>query len=186
MKSRTRRVVITIATLACVQALAIVVYVVVTRKPAAPAEFRFEALSPRPAPAIEVDTPAGATQTIGASSDGVLIVHFWATWCEPCRKELPGLLARATALQGRVRLVAVAVDDTWPAIREFFGERDIPDPIVRARDSEGPRRWGADVLPDTYLVDQRGHVVERFLGARDWRSRAAASHLSRALERLQP
>ena len=184
MTPRTRRVVVTVVTLAILQGLAIVGYVLATREPAGPGEFRFEPLSARPTAPIQIETAARTLEMFEGSSDRVTLVHFWATWCKPCRNELPGLLAEAASLDPEVRLVAIAVDDSWPAIESFFAPGKTSPAIVRAADAEGPRRWGATELPDTYVVDRRGQIVERYLGARDWSSTAAELHLRQLAQRL--
>lgn len=180
MSPRTRRVVWIALALAGLQALAVVAYLKRGDKATTPSAFRFEPLDPRTAPPLEMETPSGASALIGGANDKVTLVHFWATWCNPCRHELPGLLARAAALDGHLKLVAVAVDDTWPDIRAFFANGQIPAPVVRA-ESVRARRWGADVLPDTYLLDREGRVIGRYLGARDWGSRAAEKHLNEVI-----
>lgn len=184
MSPRARRIVLTVALLVAIQAALVAGYVVATRTPAPTDGFRSAPLAGTTAVPLEVEAPDGSVSTIGGPGDRVVLVHFWATWCEPCRKELPGLVERMAQLEraGRVRLVAIAVDDTWADIRAFFGG-PIPAAIVRAREPEGHRRWGADLLPDTYVVDRQGRLVERYLGARDWRSEAARTHLDVMLDR---
>jgi thiol-disulfide isomerase/thioredoxin len=106
-------------------------------------------------------------------------VHFWATWCPPCREELPALLAlsRDLARGGRFELVAVSVDRDWKVVESFFGG-SVPPEVVRDAKLSGARAYGVSFLPDSYLVDADGNVVLRILGARDWKSRAAKTSLA--------
>ncbi|MFZ5478789.1 MAG: TlpA family protein disulfide reductase, partial [Myxococcota bacterium] len=104
-----------------------------------------------------------------APRDGVL--HVWATWCAPCRDELPGLLAAAEA-EG-VALVALSVDESADAVAVFFGGR-VPPQVVR--DPRGVP--GVRELPATLRV-RGGELVERVQGARDWSSPEARAWLRR-------
>ena len=163
-----------------VQLGAILIYRAVQARRTSVASFRVEQLGGEPAPTLALERADGsavdlaATPIAGAS---VRLVHFWATWCVPCLTELPGLLALARRLQPRgLELVAVAVNDDWPAIRRFFNDV-VPAEVVRARDASVHKRYGVSTLPDTYLVTSAGRIVERYAGARDWASPAAATHI---------
>lgn len=98
-----------------------------------------------------------------------VLVHFWATWCPPCRREIPTLLALAEdgAFRDRIVVLAVSVDEDWPALTTFFDGR-IPKQVVRAEDSTAHARFGGTKLPDTFLISPEGRVRGRFEGARDW------------------
>ncbi|MCB9508200.1 MAG: hypothetical protein H6697_11135 [Myxococcales bacterium] len=72
--------------------------------------------------------------------------------------------------------VAVAVDDDWTDVRAFF-DGDVPPEIVVATDPDVHKRCGVSTLPDSYVVDRAGILVERFHGERDWRATAARDHL---------
>lgn len=178
---RHRRTWIGIGVLVAVQAAAIGVYALKRERASAPT-FATDELAPRPAPAFRFDRIDGTTGSLGELGGEVVMVHFWATWCEPCRDELPALLTLARELEhaGRFRLIAVAVDDDWDAIRRFLGG-NVPHTIVRPDTADAHRRFGASTLPDSYLIDARGNVVVRYAGARDWRSPSARAHLQRAI-----
>jgi thiol-disulfide isomerase/thioredoxin len=105
------------------------------------------------------------------------IVHFWATWCPPCVKELPSLLAFAREMRERgVEVVAIAVEDDWKDIATFF-DGAIPPEVIVETDAAAHKRFGVSTLPDSYLVDRTGKVVERYHGARDWQAPAAREHV---------
>lgn len=181
MLRRYRRLWIGIAVLVAVQAAAIAVYAVKRERTSSPA-FAVETLTPRAAPVLTFERVDRSTTSLASLEGKVVMVHFWATWCEPCRDELPGLLELANELDkaGRFELIAVSVDDEWAAMRRFFGG-EVPRAVVRPDAAEAHRRFGASTLPDTYLVDARGNVVVRYAGARDWRSTRAREHLDFAI-----
>lgn len=103
---------------------------------------------------------------------GHSLVHFWATWCAPCVKELPALLDAAEA-EG-VPLLAVT-DEPWPVVERFFGG-GVPGGIVRDPAADAAARWGVSGLPDTFVV-QDGRIVARMGGPRDWTSARARTFL---------
>ena len=94
-----------------------------------------------------------------------LLVHFWATWCPPCRDELPGLLAVPNAHP--VDILAVALDAEWADVETFLdGEDDSNVVLGDARRAE--TAFGVHTLPVTFLVEPGAHLRFRFQGARDW------------------
>lgn len=176
-----RRALIGIGVLIAVQGAALALYLLL-RHPAREEVFDAQALAPRSAPALTFTRADGSRHTLAELRGKVVMVHFWATWCEPCRKELPGLLVRARELSrtGRFELLAVSVGDEWSEIREFF-DGSVPGEVARPDDADVHRRFGVLALPDTYLVDGRGDVFVRYGGARDWRSAAARAQLERMI-----
>jgi thiol-disulfide isomerase/thioredoxin len=174
---RGRRILVGVAVVVALQAAALAVYMAVESGRAAPAGFAVERLSGQEAAtgfsALRAD---GTAVDVAWPAPKVRVVHFWATWCEPCRDELPGLLALA---QGGVDVVAVAVDDDWADIRAFFAGAPPPQ-VVMARDAVH-KAFGVSTLPDTYIVSRDGRLLERAHGARDWTAAAARDHLRAAL-----
>lgn len=120
------------------------------------------------------DAASGPAPTF-APRDGVL--HVWATWCAPCRDELPELLAAARA-EG-VPLVAVSLDQNPASLYAFFGG-DPPSEVIR--DPDAAAAAGVKELPVTLRVVD-GAIVSRVQGAREWRSEAARAWLTSAPHR---
>jgi thiol-disulfide isomerase/thioredoxin len=121
----------------------------------------------------------GAARAIG-SARAPRLVHFWATWCAPCRRELPSLLDAARATGTEDRVLAITTDRDWAAVREMLGA-PIPRAIVREEDGALARLLGVTTLPDTYLVDARGRATRRVPRALDWADDAARAWLSSSL-----
>jgi thiol-disulfide isomerase/thioredoxin len=184
--TRRGRIVVAIGVLVGLQLLAVLVYVAVqrSREPAVSvAGFSGERLDrSEPAPGFAAAGVDGTPVSVSWPSDRVRIVHFWGTWCEPCREELPSLLAFGRGMRDRgIEVVAIAVDDDWRDIRTFFGGV-VPPEVVIATDPTVHKRFGVSTLPDSYLVDRAGRLVERFHGERDWRDPAARDHVLGLME----
>ena len=167
---------------ALAQGAALFVYRHVERTRARVTPFRSETMSSRePALLLEVERPDAGTVQVPRRGTAVLL-HFWATWCPPCREELPGLLAlgRDLARQGLLEIVAISVDDDWATIERFFGG-PVPEGVVRAHARSEYKRYGVSTLPDSYLVSSTGHIVARYAGPRNWSSREARQAIVHAL-----
>jgi len=102
-----------------------------------------------------------------------VLVNFWATWCPPCRKEMPSLqrLWKKLGASG-LQVVAVNVGEDADTVFAFMGilENAPTFPIVFDKDSEVMRKWPIRGLPTTFLVDKDGKVIYRAIGGRDFDS----------------
>lgn len=177
-----RRLVFAGVAIATLQAIAIVAYRQVESSREAHAEepFRYEVLAGSPPlPTGELVRSDGTTLSSLELKGGPVLLHFWATSCPPCRKELPGLLALAQEQPG-LRVVALAGDDDWAPVREFFGG-EVPAAVVRDLSGSFAKSYEVGALPDTYLLDASGAAKVRFNGARNWRTQQARDLI--ALER---
>jgi thiol-disulfide isomerase/thioredoxin len=144
-----------------------------------------------PAPPILGYTPDGKPFTLADAKGQVVFVNFWATWCPPCREEMPSMLQLGRELAsrhpGKFRMVAVSVDDGWPDVRRFFSGRlpngiDLvldPDQLVTKEYYCAARGECPDSFkfPETYLVDPSGKLVSYVIGPRDWSEPAALRYL---------
>jgi thiol-disulfide isomerase/thioredoxin len=174
--------------LATAQAGAVLVYRSVEQERARrtnAAPFKHERLTPRPAPELTFSTPDGSRRLSDYRGRPVLL-HFWATWCPPCKAELPALLALGRELdrEGGARVIALATDEDWQAVSRFFGGV-VPPAVVREPAGVAAQAFEVSMLPDTYLIGEDGRVLLRFGGARDWSSEAARSALRGMARREQ-
>ena len=119
-----------------------------------------------------VERSDGSERALAGS--GPTLLHFWATWCAPCRRELPALLALAADLQ-HVTVVAVS-NESWSAIRAHFGGA-APRWVARDPGGELGRALGVGPLPDTYLLDSTGVARRRIAGAAAWHDARVAAWL---------
>ncbi len=133
-----------------------------------------------PARDLVVERPNGERRLVGAASRRFRLVHFWATWCPPCRKELPTLLEMARRNRGRLDVWAVSTDPEWSAVERFF-EGNVPSIVVRDPGGEGSQAYRVTSLPDSYLIDPQGRIRARFSGAQNWTAGDMAAILERIL-----
>ena len=166
-------------------AAAIYFYVEKDRGTSVQVPFQFERLAGgvRPLPAIDLERSDGSTLRSAELRGRPVLLHFWATWCPPCRDELPELLQLARDESG-IQVVAVTLDDGWPAVRQFFGGT-VPAAIVRDASAALTASYEIGTLPDTYLIDRQGAAKLRFGGARAWASPEAVAVLRPYIEQNQ-
>jgi len=102
----------------------------------------------------------------------VVLVNFWATWCEPCESEMPAMERLYAALpHDQFELVAVAIDAERSDVVSFQEEYQLSFPIVLDQDQEIYRAYQTMGVPESLLIDREGRVVERYVGPKQWDAR---------------
>jgi thiol-disulfide isomerase/thioredoxin len=118
-----------------------------------------------PAPQIALPVVGGGTSALTGDRGKVVLVNFWATWCEPCKSEMPGLQRLVDELRDRpFRLYSVDLQEDTDQIAAF--ERDYGLNLYALMDQDGDvlRAYGVRALPSTFLIDQQGIVRLQRLG----------------------
>ncbi len=107
-------------------------------------------------------------------SGRAVLINFWASWCEPCRAEMPTLQQLAD-LYGPDRLLVLAVNFKEPAGRalQFANTTGVTLPVLLDLDGKAAAQWGVKVFPTTLMLDSRGRTRQRVMGEVDWTSAAA-------------
>lgn len=123
-----------------------------------------------PAPAYAAPMLAGDTVSLADLRGDAVVLNVWATWCPPCREEMPGLqaLQEQFADQG-LRVVAVSIDSRSAAgeVRDFVESNGITFTILHDADERVTRTFRAVGVPETYLIDREGRLVRRWIGKID-------------------
>lgn len=131
------------------------------------------------APDFELRDLTGGTVRLSSLRGKVVFLNFWATWCAPCRVEMPAMESLQRTLAGEpFVMLAVSVDEGGePAVRQFLA--DIPHTYPVLLDAgEGGRRLASPTarsyqitgVPETFIIDAKGYIVEKIVGPADWSS----------------
>lgn len=122
-----------------------------------------------PAPPIDLPSLNHGAQTLAALQDKVLLVHFFATWREPCRDEMASLSRLAARMENRpFAIVAVDVGEVRLRVQRFFEKAPVPFPILLDEDQATMKAWNVGAFPTTYLLDPKHQVKAYAAFPVDW------------------
>ena len=123
----------------------------------------------RPTPEVALPAWEGPAWTLAAQRGQVVVLNFWASWCEPCRAEMPSLeLLAARHEKDRLQVVAVNFRETDAALRRFLASMPLTLPILRDADGAVAKAWGVRVFPSTAVIGRDGRVAFVVTGEVDW------------------
>ena len=116
-------------------------------------------------------TLEGRPATLSGLRGKVVVVNFWATWCPPCVEETPSLNHLQERLVPRGGMVlGVSVDEDPAAYERFLQDYHITFPTYRDPSRQISASYGTFIYPDTYIIDRRGRIARKIIGAQDWDS----------------
>ena len=121
-----------------------------------------EALVGKPAPPVSLELISGKRFDLVEQKGRVVFLAFWATWCEPCRRDIPRLI-EAKAYYKDVVVVGIS---TEPAkdVRDFLAEEHFAFVSAIDRDEKVSKAYGVDLVPRLFVIDQKGIVVKMIRG----------------------
>jgi thiol-disulfide isomerase/thioredoxin len=120
----------------------------------------------KPAPDFTV---SDGTTTVHLESyrGKVVLLNFWATWCAPCVVEMPSLVQLHHDIPDLV-ILAVSIDDDPDAYTSFLKSHNVDLITVRDPSQSSPKLFHTDMWPETYLIDRKGVIRSKYIGAKDW------------------
>jgi cytochrome c biogenesis protein CcmG, thiol:disulfide interchange protein DsbE len=121
------------------------------------------------APNFSVVTEGGRTITRSDFGGKLLVLNFWASWCPPCIAELPSLneFAREYAGQGVV-VLGVSIDKNENLYKKFLVQRNVGFETARDPDANISISYGTFQIPETYIIDRNGKVLEKVISDQNW------------------
>lgn len=123
----------------------------------------------KPTPALELPAWESPPVRLAALRGQVVVLNFWASWCEPCRAEMPSLELMAERHKGdRLQVLAVNFRETDGTIRRFLAQTDFSLPILRDADGAAARAWQVRIFPSTVVIGRDGRAAFTVVGEVDW------------------
>jgi len=138
----------------------------------------------QPAPAFTLGTLDGGRASLTDHRDKLVVLNFWATWCQPCVLEMPSLEALWQRYRARgLLVVGVSVDRGSPRslLEPYVRNLKLTFPILLDPDSKTSNGWRVTALPATFIVRPGGDVTGMAVGAREWNSAAMQALIERLL-----
>jgi len=134
------------------------------------------------APDFSITADNGRAITTSNFGGKLLVLNFWATWCEPCIIEIPSLnkFQQRFANSGVV-VLGVSVDKDEKAYRDFLGKARVSFLTARDPDNKINADYGTLKFPETYIIDSRGKVLRKIINAQNWMSERMISDVESLL-----
>jgi thiol-disulfide isomerase/thioredoxin len=121
----------------------------------------------------------GSTLKLSDLKGKVVLLNFWATWCPPCREEIPSMMKLNSFMTGKpFQMVAVSIDEGGkPAIESFFKETGFSLPTYLDESGASAKSYGITGVPESFIIDKHGVLVKKIIGGFAWDSPEAVSFL---------
>jgi thiol-disulfide isomerase/thioredoxin len=124
--------------------------------------------NPDAAPDFKLTGLDGKPVTLADSKGKVILLNFWATWCGPCRAEIPDLVELQKKYKDRLQILGLVVDDDdQDGIKAFVEKFGISYPVAAATDDIRIQYGGIPALPTSFVLDAEGRIVQKHEGLRD-------------------
>jgi len=110
------------------------------------------------APEFELPDANGKPVRLSSYRGKVIVLNFWATWCSPCKVEIPWFVDFQQRF-GDLAVLGVSMDDGWNSVRPFLAKRGVNYPVVLGDDSITQQYGGVSSLPSTFIIDKQGRIA---------------------------
>jgi len=134
-------------------------------------------------PELALEDLAGKPHKLADYRGKVVLVNFWATWCEPCRAEMPSMDRLRGSLEGRpFAVLAVNLAEPLSRIEKFADATPVRFPLLRDRDGSAAKAWQAKLLPASFLIGRDGRIKYVAYGELDWTSEPVRARVNELLQ----
>ncbi len=121
------------------------------------------------APAFELEDLDAKVHTLDTYLGKPLVINFWATWCPPCRAEMPALNRAWQQIKDQgINLIAISAGEDYDAVFGFTAEVEVGFPLLIDPANTAFNDWPLHGLPTTYVLNSSGEIIFRAIGEREW------------------
>ncbi len=148
-----------------------------------PSPWGIDELVGKKAPDFTLTDITGRSLSLSSLKGKTVLVNFWATWCPPCRNEMPSLnrLFKAYKDQGLI-VLAVSTDRSPSTVKDFLSRYPADFQVFMDADMQTSRRYRVFSMPTGFLLDKNGVIIKRYLGEEDWDSPEIRSEIIKTLK----
>ena len=141
----------------------------------------------KPAPDFVLQDDSGKTWKLSSLKGKVVFVNFWATWCKPCRDEMPSMEALNKAMAGQpFQMLAIAFNDDLQMANSFARRLGATFPILASSGQDLTEAYMITGVPETFLIDADGILRHKFIGPYDWDTWEMRNLVAELLKTTQP
>lgn len=143
-----------------------------------------QAQEKQPAPDITIPSLDGTKLTLSSLKGKVVLLNFWATWCPPCREEIPSMMKLNEKMAGKpFQMVAISIDEGGAsAVKDFFKESGFKLPAYNDPEAKAGKLYGITGVPESFLIDKNGIIVKKVVGPMPWDSAEAVSFIENMMK----
>ncbi len=142
---------------------------------------------PLVAPDFTLKDLKGNQVTLKNFKGRVVFLNFWATWCPPCRREMPSMERLYKQLKDRdFTMLAVDMQESEKPVKAFMSEFSLSFPALLDRNGDISSLYGIVGLPSTYIIDREGKIIGKAVGPRDWSSQESIRLFQSLLKKSAP
>jgi len=135
-----------------------------------------------PPPALELTDLEGRTHRLADYRGRVILINFWATWCGPCRDEMPSIQGLKEKLAGRpFAVLAVNLDEPESRIRKFLSQMKLDFTILLDPERKVAKAWDVRILPASFVVGPDGRIRYSLIGEINWDHELIVSRIAELL-----
>ncbi|WP_394975817.1 TlpA family protein disulfide reductase [uncultured Croceitalea sp.] len=127
----------------------------------------------------ELTSLDGEEYNLITSENNVIVINYWATWCPPCVAEMPSLMALHDDYGSKVKFIFLAKDDK-EKVKSYLAKNNYEIPVLFEK-TKSPKGLESSSLPTTYILDKRGNIILKEIGAADWNSKKVRELLDNLL-----
>jgi len=139
----------------------------------------------KPAPSFTLPDLSGKNVSLAEHRGKVVLVNFWATWCPPCREEIPSMVRLNTIMAGKpFQMLCISINEEGKKeVDSFLSTQKITLPVLLDPANQVARLYGITGVPETFIVDPKGVVVKHVVGGLDWSSKEVVDFLNSLMTR---
>src|SRR5574340_1582911 len=136
------------------------------------------------APSLEIkDEVTGRKLMLSDFKDKVLFVNFWASWCPPCKEEMPSIESLFKSMNGneKFKMITILYQDTYQDGMNYMKQNGYTFPVYSDLDGITAKNFGVTGVPETYIIDKKGILKKRVIGPAEWNSPEAKNFINSLL-----